>query len=56
MSGQPAHPEHAIPCPWCKAQPGQRCTGQRGRRLAIPSHDARITAWNNQPTGEERDQ
>ncbi|MGK5733190.1 zinc finger domain-containing protein [Streptomyces sp. URMC 124] len=45
----PLHPEHAIPCPWCKAEPGQRCTGQRGRRISIPSRDARITAWNNRP-------
>ncbi|MFF0790399.1 hypothetical protein [Streptomyces spiralis] len=42
------HPEWAIPCPWCHAQPWQRCTGHRGRRIAIPSHDARITAWNAQ--------
>ena len=38
------HPEHAIPCPWCRASPGNRCTTPRGRPLAIPSHDARIQA------------
>ncbi len=53
MTGQPAHPEHAIACPWCGASPGQRCIGQRGGRISIPSHDARITAWNNRPGPEE---
>jgi hypothetical protein len=42
---QPTNPEHAIACPWCKASPGTRCTTQRGRTLAIPSHEARIDAW-----------
>lgn len=50
------HPEWQIPCPWCHAPAGQRCTGHRGRRLTIPSHDARHTAWNqavrDQQTGE----
>ncbi|WP_367138951.1 MULTISPECIES: zinc finger domain-containing protein [Streptomyces] len=53
MTATPAHPEHAIPCPWCKAPKDQRCTGQRGGRISIPSHDARITAWNNRPPTEE---
>ena len=50
-----AHPEHAIRCPWCHAPPGNRCTSPRGRRIPIPSHDARITAWTtrqNQKTGD----
>ncbi|MFE2967528.1 hypothetical protein ACFXKC_28420 [Streptomyces sp. NPDC059340] len=41
-------PEHGIRCPWCGARPGLRCTSPRGRKLAIPSHDARITAWTTQ--------
>ncbi|KAB7850174.1 zinc finger domain-containing protein [Streptomyces mobaraensis] len=45
MTTEPAHPEHAIRCPWCKAEPGERCTSPRGRRIRIVSHDARITAW-----------
>ncbi|MFI2078653.1 zinc finger domain-containing protein [Streptomyces triculaminicus] len=49
MTAALAYPEHAIRCPWCKAPPGQRCTGQRGKRISIPSHDARINAWNNTP-------
>lgn len=45
--GQPLHPEWAIRCPHCQAPPGIRCTSRaRGRPLAIPSHDARITAHN----------
>jgi hypothetical protein len=55
-----APPEWAIRCPWCQAPPGQRCTSAgRGRRIAIPSHDARVTAWaaatdrhRNQHTGD----
>ena len=42
MSGPP---EHAVRCPWCLAPAGQRCTTPRGRKLAVPSHDARRTAW-----------
>ncbi|MEU0808756.1 hypothetical protein [Streptomyces sp. NPDC005970] len=49
MTGQPAHPEHAIRCPWCGAPPKQRCASPRGRKLAIPSHDARVQAWANCP-------
>lgn len=49
MTGQPTHPEHAIRCPWCHAPAGQRCTTPRGKRLAIPSHDARLQAWANHP-------
>lgn len=41
-------PEHGIRCPWCGARPGLRCTSPRGRKLAIASHDARITAWTTQ--------
>lgn len=42
------HPEWAIRCPWCHAAPGQRCTSAgRGRRIAIASHDARLTAWTD---------
>ncbi|MFE2712289.1 hypothetical protein ACFXKI_09930 [Streptomyces mirabilis] len=48
------HPEHAICCPWCNAPAGTRCTTTRGRKLAIPSHDARLTAWTDQTA--ERDQ
>ena len=54
-------PEWAIRCPWCHAPPGQRCTSPRGRRLAIPSHDARVQAWTthtkateNQQTGDDQ--
>lgn len=43
------HPEWAIPCPWCQAPAGARCTTTRGRRLPIPSHDARKTAWTQHP-------
>lgn len=46
-------PEHAIRCPWCNAPAGQRCTTTRGRKLAIPSHDARIQAWAAQQQTEE---
>lgn len=38
------HPEWAVRCPWCGATRGQRCTTPTGRRIAIPSHDARLTA------------
>jgi hypothetical protein len=52
--GQPPHPEHAIACPHCGAPPGTRCTSRaRSRPLAIPSHDARLTAWTAQTTAEE---
>lgn len=37
-------PEHAVRCPWCGAPPGTRCTTPRGRKLSIPSHDARHQA------------
>ncbi|WP_424891836.1 zinc finger domain-containing protein [Streptomyces sp. XH2] len=53
MTASPAHPEHAIPCPWCGASPGNRCTGQRGGRIKPISHDARINAWNNRPPTRE---
>lgn len=47
-------PEHAIRCPWCGASPGTRCTSAgRGRRLAIASHDARITAWTTHTTNQQ---
>jgi hypothetical protein len=39
------HPEWAVRCSWCGASPGNRCTRPSGGTLAIPSHDARITAW-----------
>ena len=46
-------PAWSIRCPWCNAEPGQRCTSRaRGRRLTAPSHDARIQAHNAQ-TAEE---
>jgi hypothetical protein len=52
-------PEWSVRCPWCHAPPGQRCTSPRGRKLAIASHDARITAHTaleaaarNQKTGD----
>jgi hypothetical protein len=49
MTGRPVHPEWAIRCPHCQAPPGTRCTTKSGRRkLAIPSHDARITAHTTQ--------
>lgn len=47
MIGRQAHPEWALACSWCKARPGQRCTTVNGRRLSIPSHDCRITAWQD---------
>ncbi|MFI7315180.1 zinc finger domain-containing protein [Streptomyces hygroscopicus] len=49
MTEQPAHPEHAIRCPWCHAPPGTRCTTPRGRKLTIPSHDARLQGWAHRP-------
>lgn len=42
------HPEWAVRCDWCEAPAGQRCTTRRGRPIAIPSHDARLTAWTTQ--------
>jgi hypothetical protein len=48
-------PEWQIRCPWCNAPTGQRCTSPRGRRIAIQSHDARITAHTtarDQQTGD----
>jgi hypothetical protein len=48
------HPEWAVRCLHCNAPPGQRCTSRaRGRPLAIPSHDTRITTWTQQQTAEE---
>ncbi|MGW5477645.1 zinc finger domain-containing protein [Streptomyces sp. NPDC004008] len=49
-------PEWAIRCPWCHASPGNRCTRPSGGHLSIPSHDARITAWNtlNRQTGDDQ--
>jgi hypothetical protein len=53
MNGRPVHPEWAIQCPHCGAAPGVRCTSRaRGRKLHIPSHDARITTWNHHTTKE----
>lgn len=46
-------PAWSIPCPWCHAPPGQRCTSPRGRKLAINTHDARTTAWNAHTTTKE---
>jgi hypothetical protein len=47
------YPEHGIRCPWCSAPPGQRCASAgRGRRLAIASHDARLTAWTDHLTAQ----
>lgn len=43
-------PEWAVRCPWCHANPETRCTTPTGRPIAIPSHDARITAWNTTRT------
>lgn len=43
------HPEWAIRCPWCAASPGNRCTTPNGKRIAIPSHDARRDAWTTRP-------
>lgn len=51
--GHLLHPEWAVLCPHCGASPGTRCTSRaRGRPLAIPSHDARITTWTNRPQEE----
>lgn len=51
---RPVHPEWAIACPHCGAPPGTRCTSRaRSRRIAIPSHDTRITTWTQQQTAEE---
>jgi len=47
-------PEWAIRCPWCNAPPGNRCTSPRGRKLAIASHDARITAHQQTATKEPK--
>lgn len=59
MTGRTGPPAWTVRCPWCNAAPGNRCTGQRGRRLAIETHDARIQEWAvhatvNQQTGEPR--
>lgn len=40
-------PEHTVRCPWCGAPPGTRCTTPRGRKLSIPSHNARHQAHTN---------
>jgi hypothetical protein len=48
------HPEWAIRCPWCRASPGNRCTRPSGGTLAIPSHDARITAWTTQAAARDQ--
>lgn len=45
-------PEWSVRCPWCKARPGVRCTRPSGGQLSIPSHDARLNAWNAQQTKE----
>lgn len=48
MTGRPAYPAypaHTVRCPWCHAPVGQRCTTPRGRKLAVPSHEARIDAY-----------
>ncbi|MBL1100112.1 zinc finger domain-containing protein [Streptomyces coffeae] len=49
MNSREQHPEHAIRCSWCGAPPKQRCTTPRGRKLTIPSHDARLQAWARRP-------
>jgi hypothetical protein len=45
MTGRPLYPAHTVTCPWCHAPPGTRCTTPRGRKLTVPSHDARIAAY-----------
>lgn len=52
----PRPAEWKIRCDWCGAPAGARCTTQRGRPLAIPSHDARTTAWTNTQTTERQQQ
>jgi hypothetical protein len=52
--GRPVYPEHAVQCPHCGASAGIRCTTRRGRKLSIPSHDARINAFTeNDKTARE---
>jgi hypothetical protein len=53
VTGRPAYPAHTVRCPWCGAQPGDRCTTPRGRKLAVPSHQARIDAYAQQATRTE---
>ena len=50
MTGRPAYPAHTVRCPWCHAPVGVRCTTPRGRKLAVPSHQARIEAYAQQTT------
>ena len=60
MATSADHPEWAVRCDWCEAPAGQRCTTKRGRPIAIPSHEARLTAWTtaqaaaNQQTGDDQ--
>lgn len=41
--------EEQAKCPWCKAQPGNRCTTQTGKRLSSGIHEERIKAYNKPP-------
>ena len=38
--------EEKVKCPWCKAQPGNRCTTPQGHRLTAGIHQARIDAYH----------
>lgn len=54
-ANRPVHPEWAIRCPHCHAPPGTRCTSRaRSRPIAIPSHDARHTAWTTRQQEEPK--
>lgn len=46
-------PEWTIPCPWCGAAPGTRCTRPSGGHLSIPSHLARKAEYQQQRRAQE---
>ena len=53
---RPTYPAHTVHCPRCHAPVGVRCTTPRGRKLAVPSHQARIDAYATQTTRSEETQ
>jgi hypothetical protein len=38
-------PQLSVRCPWCGAEPGQRCATKKGRALRSPIHPARLAWW-----------
>ena len=48
--------EQTKPCPWCDAQPGQRCTNPNGSLFQPGVHSARRTGRPvGRPSGRIRD-